>query len=275
MTPATALADFIATHHRLLILTGAGISTASGIPDYRDENGDWKHARPVMYQDFIETREARQRYWSRSMLGWPRMQMSEPNVAHHALKDLEARGCTTAIVTQNVDGLHQKSGAKSVIDLHGRLDGVTCLQCGWSESRAAWQDRLSHVNAAFQEQVIALNPAPDGDASFDIAANVDFELIDCPTCEGIVKPDVVFFGESVPKYRIDKSLSALAAANALLVCGSSLVVYSGFRFAREAARLGRPIALLNFGFNRAADLATLNLNADCGPTLAETLELLR
>ncbi len=266
--PATVddLARFIDRHPRLFVLTGAGISTASGIPDYRDADGAWKRPPPVQFGDFARDPAVRRRYWARSLLGWPAFSGAAPNAAHRALARLEQAGRVSQLVTQNVDGLHQAAGSRRVIDLHGRLDALVCLDCAHGGDRHAFQHELAARNPAFAE--LAAGAAPDGDADLD---GVDFDAFDlpgCPACGGRVKPDVVFFGEGVPRARVEAAYAALATADALLVVGSSLMVYSGFRFAREAAACGLPIAALNRGRTRADDLLTLKVEADCGAALA-------
>ncbi len=255
------LADFLDTHARITILTGAGISTGSGIPDYRDRDGNWKHAKPMQFAEFRGSLSGRQRYWARSFVGWQRMAGADPNDAHHALALLEQNGHVELLVTQNVDGLHERAGSEEVVDLHGRLDRVVCLDCGWREERPAWQARLEGANPAWDKTVVAWKP--DGDAVFDNDDTSGFHVPGCPACGGIVKPDVVFFGENVPRDRVDAAMAAVAAADALLVVGSSLMVYSGLRFARHAHALGKPVAILNRGRTRADDLADYRFDTDC------------
>ena len=264
----TQLAAFVRAHPRLLVLTGAGISTPSGIPDYRDRNGDWKGATPVDYRDFVASAHKRRRYWSRSMLGWPRMALTRPNICHTNIAWLQRAGFVERIVTQNVDMLHDRAGATDVIDLHGRLDSVSCLACDFSLDRAAWQRNIEQLNPDFAATVRTIHDAPDGDAQLEGVDYEHFSVPACPRCGGIVKPDVVFFGENVPRPRVDAAMAALASSQALLVLGSSLVLYSGYRFAREAAKTGKPIALVNLGVNRADDIASLKLDAPCERVLA-------
>ncbi|MEO0997831.1 MAG: NAD-dependent protein deacetylase [Pseudomonadota bacterium] len=275
MNAAAALADFVRAPSRLAIVSGAGISTASGIPDYRGRDGQWRHARPVQYPDFVARAAVRQRYWAHSLLGWPRMAGARPNAAHRALADMQSQIETTALITQNVDGLHQQAGSTGVIDLHGRLDTVSCLSCKTTFPRADWQHALTTLNPGWFEQIEAVRDAPDGDAAIDGADYDSFVVRDCPVCGGIVKPDVVFFGEAVPPTRVEAAYRAVDTADALLVVGSSLVVFSGFRFARRAAAADKPIALVNLGYNRAADLATLTIDEDCNVVLPAALGLLR
>ena len=260
-----SLIHFIHEHPRLLVLTGAGCSTDSGIPDYRDEDGEWKRARPVTYQDFTAKLSTRQRYWARSLVGFRRMRGVRPNDAHLALAALEARGRLTQLVTQNVDGLHQAAGSREVVDLHGRLDLVCCLACRQRFPRDEVQRALESRNPAFAD-MDALS-APDGDADLEHHAFDTFEVPACPSCDGMLKPDVVFFGESVPAERVQRVHDAIDASSAMLVVGSSLMVYSGFRFVRAMAEAGKPVAAVNLGKTRADDLLSLKVLAPCGVTL--------
>ena len=260
------LPDFLATHRRLLVITGAGISTGSGIPDYRGEDGGWKRPPPMTYQAFTGSLAARQRYWARSLLGWPRFGQARPNSAHLALATLQRQGRVQALVTQNVDGLHQAAGSSGVIDLHGRLDAIVCLGCAARSTRAAFQQALVAANPDWLELPAGI--APDGDAELDEVDFSTFRVPACAVCGGVHKPDVVFFGESVPRTRVEAVHAHLARADAVLVVGSSLMVWSGFRFVRAAASAGLPIALLNRGLTRADDLATLKCDADIAHALS-------
>ncbi len=249
----------------VVVLTGAGVSTGSGIPDYRDEHGAWKRVHPVQYRDFVGNDEMRRRYWGRSAIGWPRFRQAKPNGAHHALAELERRGLLSLTVTQNVDGLHQAAGSRTVIDLHGRLDRVICLACKAEGSRDSLQVRLVTENPGWLEQ--AASVAPDGDADLTTNDYSGFRMLSCEGCGGMLKPDVVFFGETVPAPRVEAAMRALADARALLVTGSSLMVYSGFRFARRAQSLGIPVWIVNRGRTRADDFAALKLEGDVEATL--------
>lgn len=262
---ARQLGRFIARAGRVAVVTGAGVSTASGIPDYRDRNGDWKHARPVQYADFVARPEVRQRYWARSFAGWGRIANARPNLAHTALATLEAAGKVDTLITQNVDGLHRRAGSRRVIDLHGRLQTVRCMGCGKRVGRERWQEQLAAANPSWRSDTDYF--APDGDAKLQDEDVGAFVAPDCETCGGFVKPDVVFFGENVPKNRVASAFEALDRARALLVVGSSLMVYSGYRFARRAAEKGTPIAIVNQGRTRADDVAALKIDADCGDIL--------
>jgi len=264
------LRQFIERHQRLFVLTGAGCSTDSGIPDYRDADGGWKRAQPVTYQAFMGEAATRRRYWARSLVGWRHFGRAGPNATHHALAALEQRGRLELLLTQNVDGLHQAAGSQAVIDLHGRLDQVRCMGCEARTPRADFQHRLEALNPAWTSRE-ALQ-APDGDADLEDADFADFQVPACPTCGGVLKPDVVFFGESVPRPRVEQAQQALQRADAVLVVGSSLMVYSGFRFVQAAARTGLPVAALNFGRTRADDLLTLKVEHGCAPALSFLLE---
>jgi NAD-dependent SIR2 family protein deacetylase len=263
--PGSELAAFCRRHPRLVVLTGPGCSTASGIPDYRDDAGEWKHPQPVQFQDFVSSAATRRRYWARSAIGWRRMDRARPNPAHAALASLEQHGHVELLITQNVDGLHQAAGSQQVVDLHGRLDQVRCLDCAHSLPRPAFQADLEGANPGWSPP--AARPRPDGDAALDEVEYREFRVPPCPACGGRLKPDVVFFGETVPRERVARSLAALEAADALLVVGSSLMVYSGFRFARRAAELGRPIAAVNRGRTRAEELLDLKIESDCTAAL--------
>jgi len=265
----TRLARFLERHPRLFVLTGAGVSTASGIPDYRDGAGNWKHPQPVQYQDFLRRPGVRRRYWARSLAGWARFAAAAPNAAHQALARLERAGFVRQLVTQNVDGLHQHAGSRRVIDLHGRLDRVDCLTCRSRFPRHAIQALLLDHNPGFAP--VGAGPAPDGDAQIAGPAVEGFRVPPCPRCGGLLKPGVVFYGEGVPRPRVERARARLAEADALLVVGSSLMVFSGFRFAREAAAMGKPIAAVNLGVTRADDLFGLKVAAECGPVLEAAL----
>ena len=260
-----SLRTFLDCHRRLFVLTGAGCSTASGIPDYRDTNGDWKRAQPVMLQRFMTDESARKRYWARSLVGWRRMHAARPNDAHRALAVLEQAGRIERLVTQNVDGLHQAAGSRAVIDLHGRIDVVRCLTCGDRLPRETVQHELLRRNPAFAR--LDAVAAPDGDADLDALSFDSFDVPACGSCGGMLKPEVVFFGEGVPKPRVDAAMSALHQSDAMLIVGSSLMVYSGYRFAQAMAARGKPIAAVNIGRTRADDLLALKITERCGDAL--------
>ena len=261
-----ALHEFLARHRRLFVLTGAGCSTPSGIPDYRDAEGGWKRVQPVTFQAFTGDAAIRRRYWARSLAGWPRFAAARANAAHQSLAAIEGDGRIEALVTQNVDGLHQQAGSHTVIDLHGRLDRIVCLGCGALSPRADFQHELVHRNPGWDRY--AAGTAPDGDADLDGVDFAGFAVPACPRCGGMLKPDVVFYGESVPRARVEAAMAHLHGSDGMLVAGSSLMVYSGFRFARMAAEAGMPLAVLNLGRTRADGLATLKVHADCALALA-------
>jgi NAD-dependent SIR2 family protein deacetylase len=265
-----ALWDFLRRHDRLFVLTGAGCSTESGIPDYRDADGDWKRAPPIMLERFLGDPLARRRYWARSLAGWRRFRRARPNDAHHALARLQRAGRIECLVTQNVDGLHQAAGSSEVIDLHGRLDRVRCMECGEALGREAVQLELLQRNPAWQD--LDAPHAPDGDADLDGLDFSRFDVPPCAHCGGVLKPDVVFFGERVPPHRVEVAMQALERAAAMLVIGSSLMVYSGYRFASAAAQAGKPIAAVNLGRTRADPLLTLKIEQSCAAALG-SLEL--
>jgi NAD-dependent SIR2 family protein deacetylase len=261
-----ALQDFIARHQRLFLLTGAGCSTNSGIPDYRDRQGNWKRTQPVTYQAFMGDELTRQRYWARSLIGWRRFGRALPNDAHHALTRLETRGRCELLLTQNVDRLHQVAGSTQVIDLHGRLDLVRCMGCGLKLPRDELQHELGRLNGDWLARDAA--DAPDGDADLDDADFSSFVVPACRSCAGILKPDVVFFGENVSRDIVATAQTRLEQADAMLIVGSSLMVYSGFRFVKTAARKGIPIAAVNLGRTRADDLLTLKVEDRCETALS-------
>jgi NAD-dependent SIR2 family protein deacetylase len=245
------LARFIERAERLLIITGAGCSAPSGIDTYRDDAGDWQRPAPVMHQDFLRSPSIRRRYWARSMRGWPAFRDAAPNAAHHALAALEVSGRVRALVTQNVDGLHQQAGQSQVIELHGSLARVVCLSCRRTRPRGELQQWLEAHNGRWLDDAVTLRP--DGDAAFPAERVFDgFQVPGCD-CGGLLKPDVVFYGDSVPKTRVRAVRNHLAAADALLVVGSSLMVYSSFRFVREARERLLPMAAINRGRTRADD----------------------
>ena len=259
-----ALRHFVSAHPRLFVLTGAGLSHGSGIPTYRDHDARWQRSAPITHQEFTANVAARKRYWARSMAGWPLMGRAQPNAAHRALATLQADCRVRSLVTQNVDGLHQRAGSSDVIELHGNVGEVRCLDCSARVSRADVQKVLIALNP----DRFADNPriAPDGDADIDDPTD-DFVIPPCPSCGGTLKPDVVFFGANVPRERVDRAFAALDEADAMLVVGSSLMVYSGFRFCERAAQSGKPIASVNQGRTRADHLYALKVEDDCALVL--------
>jgi NAD-dependent SIR2 family protein deacetylase len=249
----------------VVVLSGAGLSTESGIPDYRGPTGLTRRAEPMTYQAFTGAAAARQRYWARSHLGWRHITRAAPNQGHYAVAELQQRGLLGGIITQNVDGLHQQAGARDVIDLHGSLSRVICLGCGERTPRAELDQRLRAANPAWDAQARQVNP--DGDAVLDDGATDHFQVVDCLRCAGALKPDVIFFGENVPPGRVADCYALVGAARAFLVLGSSLTVMSGYRFVRHAAKLGIPVVIINQGATRGDAQASLTLDAPLGPTL--------
>ena len=235
---------------KLVVLTGAGISAASGIPTYRNHKGLWRSVKPIQHQEFIESDHHQRRYWLRSALGWPLVANAQPNESHYRLQQLESAGIVTQLITQNVDRLHQRAGQKLVIDLHGRLDRVICLDCKTFEYRSLVQDRLM-ANNPFINEVATIRTGPDGDAHINEQLVSQLCLPRCQQCNGTLMPDVVFFGGTVAKAVVTSAMNSIAEANVLLVVGSSLTVYSGFRFCRFARELGIPIYVINQGETRA------------------------
>ncbi len=264
---ATAV-DLIAAGF-VVALTGAGMSTDSGIPDYRGPGAPVR--TPMTGTEFRSGHAAQQRYWARSHLGWQRMGTARPNDGHRALASLENAGFVTELITQNVDGLHQQAGSRRVIDLHGRIDEVVCLNCGQITSRLELHDRLLALNPGFGANLDVVS-APDGDVEFDDTS--EFEIAACRRCTGVLKPNVVFFGESVEKSVVQQCFALVDAADSLLVVGSSLTVMSGLRFVRHARRRGLPIVLINRGVTRGDDLVDHKIEAGCTPTLTGIAERL-
>ena len=272
MQAVRRLADWCAARARLVVLTGAGCSTESGIPDYRDTAGAWKRKPPVQQRDFVSSHAVRQRYWARSLLGWRYFSEARPNDAHHALARLEGAGRVRHLITQNVDGLHQQAGSCAVTDLHGRLDEVQCLACGQRQSRAALQQELERLNPAWSE--LRASHAPDGDADLEAMDFSGFQVPACSACGGVLKPAVVFFGDSIPAADTRAAASAVQEADGLLVVGSSLMVWSGYRLVRAAAERGLPVAAVNLGATRADTLLCFKIEAPCGATLKQTADVL-
>ena len=259
-----ALQAFVQQHAGLLVITGAGCSTDSGIPAYRDTEGAWMRPPPMTFQQFMGTEAARQRYWARSMVGWSMFSRGQPNPAHQALRSLEFKGYTGLLVTQNVDGLHRQVGQSRLLELHGSLANVVCMQCHSQFDRIGYQQQLLNKNPAWADLTAVM--APDGDVDLE----TDFSSFRIPPCGrygGILKPDVVFFGEAVPRARVDAVYQALAQAGAVLVVGSSLMVYSGYRFVRDAAKQGKPVAAITLGITRADPVLALKLDVACAPLL--------
>ncbi|QHF50247.1 NAD-dependent protein deacetylase [Pseudomonas sp. S49] len=245
-----------------LVLTGAGISTPSGIPDYRDSDGVRRGRQPMMYQEFLAAAESRRRYWARAMLGWPRVRQAQPNAAHEALAGLQRHGLISNLITQNVDTLHDQAGSQDVIELHGSLHRVLCLDCGQRSERDSIQQLMERQNP-YLAGVDAVQ-APDGDTLLDPAFEARFQVPQCPHCAGErMKPDVVFFGENVAQHTAARAMMAAENASGMLVVGSSLMAYSAFRLCRLIADRGKPLIAINLGKTRADDLLDLKIEASC------------
>ncbi|AKT40275.1 NAD-dependent protein deacetylase [Chondromyces crocatus] len=257
---------------RVVALTGAGCSTESGIPDYRGPTSSQRTRAPIQYQEFVRNPAARQRYWARSFAGWPRFADAQPNPAHRALGSLERAGILQGLITQNVDRLHHRAGNRHIIELHGALAEVRCLDCGHLEHRDELQDRLVRLNPGWAAS--ASTYQPDGDAEIEAAMIEGLVVPACIVCAGVLKPHVVFFGENVPRPTVEAAFAWVDAAEALLVAGSSLTVFSGFRFVRRAAERGIPVAIVNLGPTRGDPLAQLRVEGRLGellPSLADQL----
>jgi NAD-dependent SIR2 family protein deacetylase len=260
---------------RTLVLSGAGISTESGIPDYRSPHGSLRARQPIQYREFVARTEARARYWARSAAGWPRVAAARPNAGHAALAEMEHSRALIGVITQNVDGLHAAAGSRIVIELHGALADVVCLGCGAREKRELLQQRILALNPGWADGPFrAASSEPDGDARLEPPLDGSFRVPGCLHCGGVLKPDVTFFGENVPRARVQEAFDLLARADVLLVLGSSLAVYSGYRFVAQAVQAGTPIAIVNKGPTRADTLAAVRIDAVLGevlPGLAEAL----
>jgi NAD-dependent SIR2 family protein deacetylase len=269
LTDLDALADLVAGGE-VVLLTGAGLSTESGIPDYRGPTGLARRATPMTFQTFTHDAAARQRYWARSHLGWRVIEQALPNTGHHAVADLQQQGLICGIITQNVDGLHDRAGAVDVLELHGALRRVVCLSCSAASSRSELDARLQEANAGWSAQLGAgaATINPDGDVELADAVLQSFRVVDCRRCGGLLKPDVVFFGETVPADRVAASFALVDRSRALLVLGSSLQVMSGYRFVLRAAKLGLPVAIVNQGPTRGDAHAEVLVDAPLGQTLS-------
>ena len=263
-SPALRRARDLLDGRSLAVLTGAGISTDSGIPDYRGP--DSPPRKPMTYQDFVSGPPAQRRYWARAHVGWTHMSEARPNAGHRALRRLESGGRVRGLITQNVDGLHEAAGQRNLISLHGRIADVICLDCGARSSRADLHARLERLNPGYAEQDVEI--APDGDAVLDDVES--FVVAACEVCGGVLKPDVVFFGENVPRKRVRAATVVVREADALLVVGSSLQVLSGLRFVRQAAKAAKPVVIVNRGTTRGDDLASVKVDAG----VAESLQVL-
>lgn len=263
----------------VVVLAGAGCSTESGIPDYRGPEGRLRTRKPMQYGEFVRSGGARTRYWARSAVGWGRVSGARPNPAHRALARLEEGSVVQGIITQNVDGLHQAAGSRRVIELHGSLAWVRCLDCGLRVSRTEHQQRLREVNPGWIDHVRGRRGtepevAPDGDAEVARASIADFRVPGCEVCDGVLKPDVVFFGENVPRETVDRAWALFDEADVLLVVGSSLTVFSGRRFVYRASERALPIAVLNLGPTRADEVATVKVEGRLGAVLPGLVDAL-
>ena len=271
-TSERQLRDFILERPRLMVLTGAGISQRSGIPTYRDAAGAWTSIQPIQHGEFMRDAAVRKRYWARSYKGWPNVANARPNPAHLALSHLEAQSYVQCLVTQNIDRLHQKAGHQRVIDLHGRLDQVVCMDCGEIAARADVQQWLAAHNSHLDH--LRVQQRPDGDAEIEGAALEEMQLPSCVHCSGLIKPNVVFYGGSVDKQVISKVFEQLSQSDALLVVGSSLMVYSSFRYCKFAHDHDIPILCINQGLTRADKLLRLKVRLDCVDTLTQLADSL-
>ena len=266
-----SLLAILGSHEPWVALTGAGISSASGIPTYRDHKGIWLGNQPIQHDEFISDPLKRQRYWSRSALGWPRVGAAQPNQSHTALVKLEQTGLLSGVITQNVDRLHQRAGLQRVIDLHGRLDRVKCLDCGHITSREGIQRWIETHNALPNTSSLTLRP--DGDADLPADYVDDFNVPHCEVCGGVVMPEVVFFGGTVPRPIVDECYEMIDVSQGMLVVGSSLSVYSGLRFCRYAVDQGKPLIILNQGQTRADDICTHKFSEEPFALMAECADL--
>jgi len=257
---------------RTAVLTGAGLSTESGIPDYRGPGTRARARNPIQHRDFVQRESVRARYWARAVVGWERFSSASPNAGHFALADLERADIVTGVITQNVDRLHHAAGSRRVIELHGALAEVRCLDCGSREARASVQRRLLEVNPGFDQRLAS--SAPDGDADIAGEALAGFRVVGCLACSGVLKPDVVMFGDNVDKAIVDAAFELVDAADVLLVLGTSLAVWSGYRFVKRAEARGMPIGMVNLGESRGDPHATVRLDARLGETLTRLREAL-
>ena len=257
---------------KVCVLTGAGCSTESGIPDYRGPKAKQRDPEPIRFQEFMASRDTRRRYWARSAVGWPRFKEATPNDAHRALAALESAGVARGIITQNVDRLHQEAGSERVVELHGALADVRCMNCAAIFDRDAVQRELRSRNPNWVTEARALHP--DGDAELPEEIPPDYEFPRCPDCDGILKPDVVFFGENVRDEVVNEAWRVMSRSDALLVVGSSLTVYSGYRFVRRARDRRKPVAIINLGETRADDDAWVKVPAQAGRALPRLVDRL-
>jgi NAD-dependent SIR2 family protein deacetylase len=264
LAPIDEIVDLV-RHMRMVVLTGAGCSTESGIPDYRGPKRDESHPDPITYREFVGSPAIRRRYWARATLGWQRFAAARPNEAHRAIAELERAGAVEGIITQNVDRLHGEAGSDRVVELHGALADVRCLDCGGIEARKEVQRRLEAMNPEWADQHAEL--APDGDAELPSEIPEDFRVPVCERCGGTLKPDVVFFGENVPEATVESAWRLWNEGEALLVVGSSLTVWSGYRFVRRAAETMMPVVIVNLGETRGDEEAWIRMEATAGDAM--------
>lgn len=268
------LTNFVRQNRKILVLTGAGISTESGIPDYRSEGvGLYARSnnRPVQYSDFVRSASIRQRYWARNFVGWPQFSSFLPNICHKILRQWEISGKLHWLVTQNVDALHFKAGSEHLTELHGSAHRVMCLNCENRMPRTELQDLIHKHNPSWRAESVEM--APDGDVRLNTEQVQGFKVPPCPSCGGVLKPEIIFFGDSVPKPTVNFVFGKVTESDGLLVLGSSLEVYSGFRFVNAAQMQGKPIAIVNIGPTRADDLASVKISAKCSDVLQQILQL--
>jgi len=269
------LSSFIKSNPDLFVITGAGVSHSSGIPTYRDDAGSWKSQNPIQHGAFLKDESVRKRYWARSFIGWPNVASAKPNQAHHSLVDLEIKGYIGTLVTQNVDRLHQRAGHHQVVDLHGRLDQVICMDCGKLTCRQELQKWLHENNTQFKKRdAVPVAVLPDGDAEIEGVIEQGMKVPTCVSCSGLLKPNVVFYGSTVKKEVVQKLNDRLLKADALLVIGTSLMVYSSFRFCKLASQNNIPIICINQGQTRADELFSLKIVGECSDTLSKLGRLL-
>lgn len=265
MTGIHRLADLLSRSDSCVVLTGAGCSTESGIPDYRGPSGEWKRHKPMLFDEFRRSERNRRRYWARNFAGWPRVRDARPNAAHRAIAELEETGSIAHLITQNVDGLHFAAGSRNVVELHGNANRVVCLGCGDRFARIEMQQILADANPHWDPGVV--RHAPDADAAVEDEKIEDFVVPACSHCGADLKPDVVFFGESVPKRDVELASNLVSDSDLLLVVGSSLMVWSGFRFVRQAHAAGIDVAIVNIGATRGDELASVRLAENCTEAL--------
>ncbi len=269
----TILADLLRLNPRFTVLTGAGCSTESGLPAYRDEDGEWKHSKPMQHQDFMGQESRRKFYWARSMLAWPTFKQAKPSRAHSAIRELVEQQYCGQVITQNVDRLHQIAGVSDALDLHGRLDQVRCMGCQQLSCRDSLQSILTSLNSNFQASKKALKP--DGDVDIETDLLNSFKVPNCEQCGGVLKPNVVFFGDVLDPEVVKQASSAIDTSPGLLVVGSSLMVYSGLRYVKQAIVQQKPVVIINQGLTRGDELCTLKIEREAGEVLTDLNKMLK